>query len=397
MSNAQIEDYKYKRQLTGITESWHNIVIPTEMYAYCNQNLTDLRIYGIRKDGDTIEVPYLLKVEKDQIKLTKIAFEIINQTASSNAYFYTFKMSSNSIINQIELNFAQRNFDWRVTLEGSQNQMEWFKIEEDYRILSIQNNQTDYKFTTLEIPKSRFNYYRLQIKAKERPELELAYFTEQKIVKGEYRNFKSAAISQATDKDNNRSQFEIQFDKPIRGSQIEVFINEEFDYYRTFSLSYLKDSLKTERGYKKIYSDLVSGSLSSLESNTFKFENTTYQQLQLSISNGNNTPLNLDSILVKSPVHNLKARFIEDADYYLVYGKTNDYRPTYDITRFQNKIPKILTPLILGDQVTVKNISSNEKSSLFENPNWLYGVMAIIILVLGWFSIKMIKSTKSVS
>lgn len=363
------------------------------MYAYCNQNLTDLRIYGIKKDGDTIEVPYLLKTNTDQTKRTEISFDIINQSNNTKGYFYTFKLSKNSTINHLKLDFEQKNFDWLVTLEGSQNQSEWFTIVEDYRILSIKNSQTNYQFTNLKFPSSQFYYYRLLVKSKEKPKLNKVYFTEQVTTKGEYLYYQSNKISNAINKEHKQTIVDFKFNQPIRANQVEFFIQDDFDYYRNFNLKYLKDSIKTERGRKKIYSQLTDGVLSSLGEKAIKLEQTTFQQLQLRIDNGNNTPIKVDSISVKGPVYKLTARFLEDANYFLVYGKPFDYRPTYDVTQFQNDIPNNLSRLNLGVQQDIIKKESKASSPLFENEYWLYGLLLLIILVLGWFSIGMIKKS----
>jgi hypothetical protein len=246
----------------------------------------------------------------------------------------------------------------------------------------------------LKFPSSQFNYYRLLVKSKDKPKLNKAYFTEQLTTKGEYRHYKVNSVSTIFEQDTKQTIVNVKFDQPIRGNQVEFFIKEDFDYYRNFKLQYLKDSIKTERGWKKIYSHLMNGVLSSLEENKFQIENTTFQELQLSINNGNNTPINVDSISVKGPIYKLSARFLEDAKYFLVYGKSFDQRPTYDVAQFQENIPKNLNHLSLGVHKVIKKKESKTSSPLFENVYWLYGLMFVIIVVLGWFSIGMIKKSK---
>ena len=44
---------------------------------------------------------------------------------------------------QIKLSFKQENFDWKVKLEGSNDNKVWFTVVTDYRILAIKNSNTD--------------------------------------------------------------------------------------------------------------------------------------------------------------------------------------------------------------------------------------------------------------
>jgi uncharacterized membrane protein len=47
--------------------------------------------------------------------------------------------------------------------------------------------------------------------------------------------------------------------------------------------------------------------------------------------------------------------------------------------------------LQLGDEQIIGKAVSNKRAPLFQDKLWLWGIMALIILILGWFSVKMIK------
>ena len=61
-----MNEYNYKRELTGISEDWHRIELSNDILSKTSQNLSDIRIYGITPSKDTIESPYLLKNSKDK-------------------------------------------------------------------------------------------------------------------------------------------------------------------------------------------------------------------------------------------------------------------------------------------------------------------------------------------
>src|SRR5690606_40823506 len=62
---------------------------------------------------------------------------------NESGYFFTFEMPAREPINQLYLQFKEKNFDWKIRLEGSHDQQEWFTIADDYRIVSISNQLTD--------------------------------------------------------------------------------------------------------------------------------------------------------------------------------------------------------------------------------------------------------------
>lgn len=75
LSYGQIGDYGYKRELTGITEKWHKMILPDTVFGKLLPNLNDIRIFGITAANDTVEAPYLLRVKTEKITENSIAFQ----------------------------------------------------------------------------------------------------------------------------------------------------------------------------------------------------------------------------------------------------------------------------------------------------------------------------------
>ena len=113
----------------------------------------------------------------------------------------------------------------------------------------------------------------------------------------------------------------------------------------------------------------------------------------MSIDNHDSTPLNIGDVKVRGYVHSIVVRFTEPAEYYLVYGQESARSPKYDISLFIDKIPEAMTTLQLGEEQMIKKEASPDRSPLFVNRWWLWAIMALIILMLGWFTLKMIRKT----
>lgn len=84
------------------------------------------------------------------------------------------------------------------------------------------------------------------------------------------------------------------------------------------------------------------------------------------------------------------ARFTEPATYYLVYGNSKANKPNYDIAKFPENIPTNTSPVKLSEEKIIDKTEVSKQSPLFENKLWLWLIMAVIIVLLGWFTIKMI-------
>ena len=388
---GQMEDYNYKMELEGITDAWHQITLPNSVFESVDNSLYDIRIFGINANNDTLETPYLLKRKTQKTAKQTVTFTKLNESYSQGNYFVTFEVPTNAAVNLMELDFNQQNYDWRLKVEGSSDNREWFEMVDDYRILSFKNGFSNYQFNKVSFPDSKYAYYRLKIKASEKPKLLTAKLDLQKITPAGYNDYDVKDMQVVTDRNTKQTSIEVTLNAPVPASFIAFDIQNNFDYYRPILIQYLKDSVETEQGWKYNYQTLRSGTLSSMEKDGFSFESTILQKLKIVVENNDNEALVVNSVRVKGYVHELVARFSEPATYYLTYGKSNPIKPNYDIAKFENSIPQHLKNLKLKAPISIEKELAEKTEPLFKNKLWLWVVMGLIILVLGWFSIKMIK------
>lgn len=390
-SYGQIKEYNYKRELKGISGEWHKIILPDEVFGKISQDLSDIRIFGITPSNDTVETPYLLRLTTEKISSKEIAFKTLNASHNDNGYYFTFEIPTTEPINQIKLDFSQKNFDWRIKLEGSQNQNDWFTVVENYRILSIKNEITDFQFTMLTFPSSMYRFFRLLINSKEKPELTFASIAQHEITGGILRKYTIKKFDIAENRETRQTEINIESQMSVPVSHLKIDVKNTFDYYRPVTIKYLTDSIKTEQGWKYNYNTLTSGTLNSIEKNEFTFRSTTVQKLKIVIHNQDNQSLTIDTVLLKGYQHELVARFTEQATYFLTYGNSTTARPRYDIDRFVEKIPVTLTTVELGNELNIEKEEIPLTNPLFKNKTWLWAIMSLIIVLLGWFSVKMIR------
>ncbi len=383
---GQLETYGYKQELKGISEQWHSILLPNSVFDKVNPDMSDIRIYGIT-ENDTLEAPYIFRIAKGSLTKKDVDFNLLNMSSNAKGHYFTYEIPTTEAINEIHLNFKKENFDWRVQLEGSQNQKEWFTVLDAYRILSIKNNQTDYDFTDLSFPKSKYRYYRLLIKSKDKPELQSASIRLDDRTDVTYENHPVPYMN--IEQQDKRTIIDIDLKKRIPASYLQFKVTDDVDYYRPISIQYVYDSVITEKGTKYSYRNLTTGTLSSIENNIFKFPTTLAQRFRATIENHDNQPLQIEAAEAKGYEHKLVARFTEPATYYLAYGKAQAQRPRYDIAQAVTKIPDNPTPLTLGDEQQIPKKSVVTVSPFFENKLWLWGIMGVVILVLGWFTVRM--------
>lgn len=390
-SYGQVADYSYKRELTGISEQWHKIVLLDAIFGKISEDMHDLRVFGITAAKDTIEAPYLLRMTAGQSVIKQVAFKTLNTSHDEKGHYFTFEIPSTEPVNQIKLDFEDKNFDWRIRLEGSHDQRDWFTILENFRVLSIKNEHSDFQYNSLHFPDANYRYFRVLVDSKEKPTLSSASISQRETSKGTFRDFGIRRTSITENKKTKQTEIDIMLDLPVRVSHLKIDVKDSFDFFRPISIKAVADSTKSEKGWIYNYRTLASGTLNSIDNAGFEFESSTVQQLKIFIDNQDNQPLNTGTIEVKGYEHELTVRFSEPAAYYLVYGNPKASRPRYDIARFPENVPSAPKALTLGSELEIEKTKNLSSTPLFENKAWLWAIMGFIIVLLGWFSIRMMR------
>lgn len=390
---GQQEQYTYKRAVKGGSGEWNKIVIPDELYGKITPHLADIRILGITAEKDTVEAPYILQVTANKTTDKDIRFTAINSVHNEKGYYFTFKLDEAELTNQIDLDIHQQNFDWMISLEGSHDQQEWYTIVDHYRILSIKNSLTDFRFTTLSFPETSYRFLRVCIHEKEKPVLEGIRITRQQSIDGVLKNYSVSQMKTTENQQIKQTEIEVKLPMAVPVNWLKIHVSQTYDYYRPVTINYVSDSVKTEKGWQYIYNTLVYGTLSSLTDNTFHSDaGVITNRLKILVHNQDNQPLTIAAVYVKGYENSLITRLTNGADYFLFYGHPDAATPNYDLVRFQDKIPATIPIATLGEeQVIRQQVETPTTQPLFNNKKWLWAIMILIIVILGWFSLKMIR------
>tara|TARA_R110000868_G_scaffold98706_2_gene271761 strand:- start:48219 stop:49448 length:1230 start_codon:yes stop_codon:yes gene_type:complete len=390
--NAQMNQYNQKREIENSTAQWHRIILPMAVFSETKNNLADIRIYGITKN-DTIEAPYILNVKNSTSKNQPVAFRLLNKSNNSKGYHYTYEIPNAQVINAILLNFDTKNFDYRITLQGSQDQVEWFTISDNYRVLSIENTLTTYKFTKLKFPNSSYRYFKITVNSKNNPNLNGAQISKNQVTPAIYNTYPIKKTITFYNKNSKQTTLDIDLKHIGLISTVKINIKDTIDYYRPITIAYALDSVQTEKGWKVNYRNAFSGIVSSLEKNEFSFNSNKAKKIKITINHQDNEPIEIAAVTVQGFQYELITRFNKPAKYYLVYGNNLAIEPVYDIQLIPNLVPEVVKTISLGKPIAIDKNAKPEKKPLFENKNWLWAIMLLMIAIVGWFTLKMIRKS----
>lgn len=384
------DDYRFKRKLDLRETGWYRLELPNQLFQHLQANLADLRIKGITSVGDTIEAPYLIDWPRTETTTSPEAFRIINQSRRGNTFFATLAAPEAGVINRIKLDFTQANFDWQVRLEGSTDQRNWFRLLDQYRILSFQDPNGDYQFSTLHFADAQYPYYRIAITSDQTVQLQAANFdrfTEPDIT---YRSYPIIKQEVKEIRELQCRQIDLRLPWPVPVAQLQLPALDTIDYYRPIRIEVLTDSVRTEDGWKYRYTQAFRGVLSSLEEPVFAFPSVRTYALRIFVTHHDNTPLSLGTPTVMGAAPVITTRITETANYVLLYGDTKAGLPRYDLVRFRDRIPETMPVIQPGPEVRLLP-DSVAPGPLLASRAWLWGVMILVIGVLGWFSVGMLR------
>lgn len=390
-SSAQMKDYNFYRELEKPTDQWHKIVLPTSLDQHLSQEMFDLRVYGITASGDTIEAPYLMEVANKVETRNQVSYSVLNSSFNKEAYFFTLDLGSKQLINELELFFGTTNFDWDITIEGSDDQNEWLTVVDNYRILSISSDAVSFRYSKVSIPTSNYRFYRVTIPTSEDPVFRTAQVSEYSREVAQFNPLPTTILSQSENPNSKRTSVHAKTASPQLINRIQLHVQDTVDYYRQLTIKTITDSVKTEKGWVYNYRTIGGGVLNSFDDRIFDIGYAKAHQLIFEIANQDNAPLTISKVEAFSLKRELHVRFDQPATYYLTYGKTNPRSPRYDLQNFRKRIPTSMSSLSLGEEMTIAHDPIEVTSPLFENKIWLWVVMGIVVLILGWFSIGMLK------
>ena len=392
-SVAQIDSYSFKRQLNKVEKgSYYTLFLSPEVIARSKSDLSDVRIYNIT-ENDTTEVPYLLNWLGSNIKEVSIPFELINDTYNEKCCSYvTLKFPKKQAINQIKLNVSDSNFDKRLKIEGSNDNKEWFTIKEHLRIVRFRSASEDYSYTTLNFNESEFTYFRIKFDDDGSPRINVteAYAFENQLIEGTYNDLKITDKKQTENKKEKTSKIIVDFPYSYLVNYITLKSNSKNDFYRNINVYGSTGTLKTGKGDVENWYMINTSVFSSIESNTIFCNNAKTKKLKIEIINYDNEPIIIDEIKAFSEQCQLVANLPQSDNLYLAYGKENDNAPNYDLIHFKDKIPNELSNVDYGTE-QVKLISINKPEQLIKSKIWLWVVMGVVLVIIGYFALSMLK------
>lgn len=396
-ATAQPGYYKFKRKLDSIAgEGYYAIPLIPEVTAFTRNTLNDIRLYAINKK-DTVEIPYIIDFQGDKTTDKTIDFDIINDVKNEKCCSYiTLKLKKKCVLNSIMLDIEELNFDKTLSIEGSNDNKQWFTIRSKIRIVGFENSISRFYSTTLNFNNAEYEYFRIKLDDDSSPKVNVrgAFAFEKTTSKGSYEQIKVVSKTQTENKKNKTTEIIVSAGLKHRISYIRLIPKKGTDFYRNVNIYKSMGMYPTGKGQEEVWQLVASGILSSDNENIYYPEGAQTDKLKIEILNQDNPPVNIDDIQLFYEQIALIAKLPANVPVYLCYGYDRATEPQYDLLHFKDKIPQQLEKVGYGNaEIKIETITP--KHALIENQVWLWVAICSLVVLIGYFALKMIKSEQN--
>jgi hypothetical protein len=412
---GQMDTYRYKRKLIGVTDKWHSLTLPPSIFRTLQTVESEIRVYGITPKGDTVRAPLVLDVDYERSSSDRQWANVIDTEFGAYQYYYIIRMTDTAGINEVSLDFKQENFDWLVTLDGSDDLQNWSPVFSATEIGAISTANLVHNVSTLSFSTANYRYYRLGIEGYDTPVLLPPLFYLTTVTEGvyEFRKVKSVNIAEVpmTDYDEDdyyyddyeeeetgqyETQITVELNRRVPVSRIELEVLDSHEFYRNYRIE-VPNGSQYSSGQEEDFFESQSGVISSLSPVEFDLSNALIKKFRICVENEYSEPLEFGNVRVWGNRHRLRILLEPEATWYLVYGKDFSDYPTYHLTRFAHTIPAELKELELGpeEKIPVKEepLRIAEAEEKRRSWGWLW-ILGTIVLVGGTIAVVMARRKK---
>ncbi|WP_455593280.1 hypothetical protein [Bacteroides sp.] len=357
----------YKATLPAVhANAFYAIDLPHQVVGAAAPDFADIRIV----DNNNKEVAWLLQEDvRSGYDSEFVPFQTTITTSPRRTHLLV--ETNGNPLSSFVLNIKNADVEKEASLRGSNDGKKWFAVKEFIRLNNISSVNQTVAFLDINFPLSDYKFYKMDIIDSLSAPLNIIAagrmkdesFYERKLLDVPVKNIRMQEKGKSTE-----IELTYPFQYPIE--RLSFFIS---------SPQYFNRAISVVKPAGCPWSSTLSHGNGNPQSLSLGLRTST---LKLSISNGDDQPLNIDSIKTYIRKYYLVAALKEGIDYTLTYGDRGARFPQYDLS-FSQQLPDSL------EHITVKNFE--EIPQIVVQPEvpspWMvflkkYGIWLIIAVII---------------
>lgn len=345
-------DYANRRSLEGVKSTgYHRVPLTPEILTRIQPSFADLRLYRQDASDQALsEISYLLEVPAGYVSRKDRPIKMLNERSKGTERIQVIRRESEEKANRISVQMNEKSYDVRLSLESSNNRLNWTTVAENIRIRALHDDQVDFEANEFRFKDNGEKFFRLKVND---PSVEITDVKLWYVREGSGKTQPYAIKSEQNEivGDTKDTEMIIQLTGRYPVSEVELNIGTGGDYVRPVEISYLaKDQEATSGSDWKKFDN---GVLSNLSSANFSAKPVFAYAIRIEIGNQYDLPLDIRSVRIAGPAYALIADLEATGGYALYYGNKQASKPSYKMSISQRKLPKDIVPARLGSEGSV--------------------------------------------
>lgn len=377
-------------------DGFYRISISPELSTHLNAEFTNIRIY----DQLNKEVPYLFQ-QDDPVKYTEVfkEYKIVEKKQEKNCCTSLVLQNANETpINNISLSIKNAEVTKIATLLGSDDKENWFALKERFTISSINSQERTSEIKIVDFPLSNYSYYLIQLEDSSSAPLNIlkAGYYEVNAEDGTYTSIPSFKTTKSDDLQSKQSFVRIIFDTTQVVDKISIGMSGAPYFLRRASLSIKKERLNKKKEKEFYYELLNYFELSSKQGTILELPGIQGEDFLITIENDDNPPLEVAAVKTYQLNRYLTTWLTKGQSYSVKLGEMEQQAPVYDISYFKDSIPNQPQILSLGPISFLKK-DLQETPTYFTSRSIIWVAIVIVVVVLGFMTMRMVNETEKKS
>lgn len=382
-------------QITGKINAsgkqYQRIVVPQAYNVLIGNDIGKLRV----KDKKGVEIPFILDNPPLDVKQF-ISIPFTKSKTDSSELIIVDNQNKNRITNYL-LKIANTNAHKEYTIEGSNDQIDWFVLVQQGMLNNLQHPKETSVISKIDFPLNEYNWIRIRInnnKSSPINILDIGRVEIKDIVQG-YERLKNISLSSLEDKEKKKTLLTIGKQGKATFDIIQFHIKNSFLYTRPAML-YAQEEIKTKKKVSTVnsgeyYFDLNNQSSKHIEIPSMEYPETFF----ISIQNDDNPALQIDSITLYQ-IPTAIVAYLDEIEAYTLEADSEWTTPTYDLDKLNIDFSKIAHTATVNS-VKIDSTGDTEKKE-DSNGNLILIISSIIgALIVFYFGFSLIRDIKKES
>ena len=388
------QDFNVESKIETVLEKgYYKIRLSPDMLGAAKANCSDVRIFN----NENVEQPYFVQKaasssKKSSFKTYAILDKMFEEDTVSHLIFHNVEKKE---IHNVRLVVTNTDVQKRARLSGSNDQGKWFIIKDDFLLHSMKSSEKTTELKILNFPLSNYEFLKLEFNDKEGLPiniLEVGYYDTEEM-RGLSSEFDGEIIEQ---KDSNKTSYlKVNFSSTKYFERLKFEVSGAEFYARSGRVKVKKQRLNSKKKSVTTFETIAHFEINSNSDNEIFLGPTQLSECYIEIDNKDNKPLTVNSLTASYFDKYLISELDPNQSYSIKVGDKDLQSPDYDLKKFKDKIT--INPTVITHQEisTINEIEVvDQRDSIFESPYFIWSVIAVVGLFLGFISFKMIKEIK---